>query len=110
MEENSTDSELASHLIVLRPNPKKNVVYETLCPLQSRLQHVYHGQPYAIVDYPTFLFQELGPFESYSGGRRWGSTQVVQLPRQGHVCYKNFIFCIFGCGAAKLLTRLPSLW
>ncbi len=23
----------------------------TLCPLQSRLQHIYHGQPYAIVDY-----------------------------------------------------------
>ncbi len=25
----------------------------TLCPLQSRLQHIYHGQPYAKVDlYP----------------------------------------------------------
>jgi hypothetical protein len=22
----------------------------TLCPLQSRLQHIYHGQPYATVD------------------------------------------------------------
>jgi hypothetical protein len=22
----------------------------TLCPLQSRLQHIYHGQPYASVD------------------------------------------------------------
>jgi hypothetical protein len=22
----------------------------TLCPLQSRLQHIYHGQPYARVD------------------------------------------------------------
>jgi hypothetical protein len=24
--------------------------YLTLCPLQSRLQNIYHGQPYAIVD------------------------------------------------------------
>ncbi len=22
----------------------------TLCPLQSRLQYIYHGQPYAIID------------------------------------------------------------
>jgi hypothetical protein len=22
----------------------------TLCPVQSRLQHIYHGQPYARVD------------------------------------------------------------
>ncbi len=42
----------------LSPNPKKNIVYGmgpyagvnynlTLCPPQSRLQHIYHGQPYA---------------------------------------------------------------
>jgi hypothetical protein len=23
----------------------------TLCPIQSRLQHIYHGQPYAKVDF-----------------------------------------------------------
>jgi hypothetical protein len=23
----------------------------TLCPLQSRFQHIYHGQPYARVDF-----------------------------------------------------------
>ncbi len=45
-----------------RPNPKKNMVYmgpyagddynnnPTLYTLQSGLQHIYHGQPYAIVD------------------------------------------------------------
>jgi hypothetical protein len=35
-----------------RPNPKKNMVdYNlTLCPFQSRLQHIYLGQPYARVD------------------------------------------------------------
>jgi hypothetical protein len=42
-----------------RPNPKKNIVWRvwdpyagvdynlTLCPLQGRLQHIYHGQPSA---------------------------------------------------------------
>ncbi len=40
----------------LRPNPKKNMLYGTLCRswllsrLQSRLQHIYQGQPYARVD------------------------------------------------------------
>jgi hypothetical protein len=43
----------------LRPNPKKKWDYYggvdcnlTLCPLQSRLQHIYHGhwQPYARVN------------------------------------------------------------
>ncbi len=49
-------------LFLVRPNPKKNIVYSmghypgvdynlTLCPLQSRLQHIYHGQPYARVDF-----------------------------------------------------------
>jgi hypothetical protein len=42
-----------------RPNPIKNMVYPyagvdynlTLWPVQSRLQHIYHGQPYARVDF-----------------------------------------------------------
>ncbi len=34
-----------------RMNPYAGVDYNlTLCPLQSRLQHIYHGQPYAWVD------------------------------------------------------------
>ncbi len=46
-------------IINQRPNSKKNmcmgphagVDYNlTLCPLQSRPQHIYHGQPYARVD------------------------------------------------------------
>ncbi len=45
---------IAKSLVVLRPNPKKNMVcvdYNlTLCPLQSRVQHIYHGQPHARVD------------------------------------------------------------
>ncbi len=59
----------------LRPNPKKNMVYGahyagvdynlTLCPLQSRLQHIYHGQTFVRVDLnpmpesPLSLNQEL---------------------------------------------------
>jgi hypothetical protein len=29
----------------------------TLCPLQSRLKHIYHGQPYAIDDLNLTLCQ-----------------------------------------------------
>ena len=31
----------------------------TLCPLQSRLQHIYHGQPYARVGF----FPQLGTLD-----------------------------------------------
>jgi hypothetical protein len=33
----------------------------TLCPLQSRLQHIYHGQPYARVDLKPRLESTLSP-------------------------------------------------
>ncbi len=34
------------------PMPEFGVDYNlTLCPFQSRLQHIYHGQPYARVDF-----------------------------------------------------------
>jgi hypothetical protein len=33
----------------------------TLCPLQSRLQHIYHGQPYAIVDLNPMPESTLSP-------------------------------------------------
>ncbi len=56
----------------LRPNPKKNMVYGTLCrswlynlticPLQSRLQYIYHGQPYARVDFIPQLGTNSGSF------------------------------------------------
>jgi hypothetical protein len=33
-------------------DPNAGVDYNlTLCPLQSRLQHIYHGKPYARVDF-----------------------------------------------------------
>ncbi len=54
-----------------RPNPKKNMVYGTLrrgddynltlCPLQSRLQHIYRGQPYARVDHNPMPESALSP-------------------------------------------------
>jgi hypothetical protein len=46
-------------LRILRLNPKKNMVYGPyagadynliLCPIQSRLHHIYHWQPYARID------------------------------------------------------------
>jgi hypothetical protein len=36
---------------VLEPIPELTIYNLTLCPLQSRLQHIYHGQPYARVDF-----------------------------------------------------------
>jgi hypothetical protein len=33
----------------------------TLCPLQSRLQHIYHGQPYVRVDLNTMPESTLSP-------------------------------------------------
>ncbi len=33
----------------------------TLCPLQSRLQHIYHGQPYASVDLNPMPESTLSP-------------------------------------------------
>ncbi len=52
-------AQLSPAFFVQRPNPKKNMVYGThagvdynitLSPLQSRLQHIYNGQPYASAD------------------------------------------------------------
>jgi hypothetical protein len=34
----------------MRPMPELTILYLTLCPLQSRFQHIYYGQPYAKVD------------------------------------------------------------
>ncbi len=59
----------------MRPNQKKNMVHGTLCrvdynitlcPLQSRLQHIYHGQgqPYAKVDLNPMPESTLSPFGS----------------------------------------------
>jgi hypothetical protein len=51
----------AAQVALQRPNPKKNIVWRvwdpyagvdynlTLCPLQGRLQHIYHGKHYARV-------------------------------------------------------------
>ncbi len=36
---------------ISKEKPYAGIDYNlTLCPLQSRLQHIYHGQPYARVD------------------------------------------------------------
>jgi hypothetical protein len=65
-----------------RPNPNKTWCmgpfagvdyYRTLCPFQSRLQHIYlgHGQPYARVDpKPTESVATLPPFSPIEG-QKW---------------------------------------
>ncbi len=64
------------------PNPKKNMVYGgtyagvdyslTKCPLQSRIQHIYLGQPYARVDLnpmpESTLSPQSGTLDSASDG------------------------------------------
>ncbi len=47
----------------------------TLCPLQSRLRHIYHGQPYARVDLnpvpETTLSPQSGTLDMASGWWWW---------------------------------------
>ncbi len=40
----------------------------TLCPLQSRLQHIYHGQPYARVDLNPTPVSTLSPCQGLEFG------------------------------------------
>jgi hypothetical protein len=50
---------------VWNPMPELTITYLTLCPLQSRLQYIYHEQPYARVDLnpiPEFIPQS-GPLD-----------------------------------------------
>jgi hypothetical protein len=81
-----------------RPNPKKNMVYGTLCrtgfdynltlcPLQSRLQHIYQGQPYVRVDLnpmpesTLFPSQGLWIWPQSSDKRSWleATVQTVRV-------------------------------
>ncbi len=40
----------------------------TFCPLQSRLQHIYHGQPYARVDLNPMPESTLSPSQGLGFG------------------------------------------
>ncbi len=42
--------------------------HHTLCPLQSRLQHIYHGQPYARVDLNPMPESTLSPSQYFGFG------------------------------------------
>ncbi len=58
----------------------------TLCPLLSRLRHIYHGQPYARVTLKGTVQPD------------WICMKVVSLesPLKGHqlLCVLNFLFLI----------------
>ncbi len=45
-----TEAESKEKHGVWDPLPELTIYNLTLCPLPSRLQHIYHGQPYATVD------------------------------------------------------------
>ncbi len=45
--------------------------FATFFPLQSRLQHIYHGQPYARVEFPQY-----GLFEFFENSRRYSRLKV----------------------------------
>jgi hypothetical protein len=63
-----TKGEIEAGSKCLGPNLNKNMVYGTgvdykltLCPLQSRLQHIYHGKPYARIDLNSMPESTLSP-------------------------------------------------
>jgi hypothetical protein len=57
----------------------------TLCPLQSRIQHIYHGQPYAWGDLNPMLELTLSPqVRDFGFGltfyqNRYGSLYMIDL-------------------------------
>jgi hypothetical protein len=51
---------------VRRTGPYAGFDYNlTICPLQSRLQHIYNGQPYARVDLNPILESTLSPSQGH---------------------------------------------
>jgi hypothetical protein len=55
----------------MRMRPYAGVEYSlTLCPLQSRLQHIYHGQPYAKVDLTLCQCRLYPPVRDFGIGLR----------------------------------------
>ncbi len=53
----------------------------TLCPLHSRLQHIYHGQPYARVDLNPMPESTLSPSQGL-----WIWSQSVTVHISDGVC------------------------
>jgi hypothetical protein len=53
----------------------------TLCPLQSRIQHIYHGigQPYARVDLYLYQSRLYPPVRDFGFGLRIISQVLTQL-------------------------------
>jgi hypothetical protein len=93
------------------PNPKKSMVYMgpyarvdynlTLCSLQSRLQHVYHGQPYARVDLSPMPESTLSPIQVGFGlGISLTVHHVQGCPGQNIglvICFSSRLFSQFMC-------------
>jgi hypothetical protein len=76
----------------------------TLCPFQSRLQHIYHGQPYARVDLNPMPESTLSPVTDFGFGPRTGfcsfkssnprnavTTSIICHPYRGSSLQKDFM-------------------
>jgi hypothetical protein len=114
-------------MIVQRPNPKKNMVYgtqcrnwlwydPTVCPLQSRLQHIYHEAtlcqsrpyPYARVD---LIPMPESTLTSQSGTLDLASEPVYELVGKNVIgmCYPSPHRPLPRANTATIATFLSSL-
>jgi hypothetical protein len=66
----------------------------TLCPLQSRLQHIYHGKPYARVDF----IPQSGTFDLASGHELFFCHRFRML----FVRNREFLLSIRRCSSSKV--------
>ncbi len=94
-------------ILVQRTNPKKNMAYGTpcrswlynltLCPLQSRLQDIYHGHPYARVDLnftvcQSRLYLPVGTLDLASG-----QINIVLLAHTTYSTEAEFLVILCTC-------------
>ncbi len=90
--------------------PNAGVDYNlTLCPLQNRFQHIYHGQPYAREDLYNMpeatLFPSQGlsiwPLSSKSSGKLLLSAKIKTI------CWKPYVKAL---GAKICLIKSSTFW
>jgi hypothetical protein len=72
----------------------------TLCPLQSRLQHIYHGQPYARVDLNPMPESTLSPSQGF-----W----IWPLVSSWVFHYFLFVLCKISCCASPTVGAITVI-
>jgi hypothetical protein len=64
-----------------------------LCRLLSRLQHIYHGQPYARVDFNPMLESTLSPSQ---GLRIWPKGSYFPVNKEGvYMCMNKLYVSVY---------------